>query len=464
VETLRVDVERLDQLMNLAGQLVINKARLNRIGEGLKQAVPTKRATQGMENILQRAQQMAGDWDNQTAGSAVNNSRFGSQLSSLVHDLQQMHTELRQAHTLRNQLHDLFESLSQLERVTDGLQKSVMDTRMVPIGPLFQRFKRVVRDITRSNGKEINLVINGENTELDKRMIDELSDPLVHMVRNSADHGVESPEVRQAHGKPRQGTITLNAFQRGSRVVIEVCDDGKGLDKDRILAKALEKGIITPSDAERLTPQQIFALIWEPGFSTAEKITEISGRGMGMDIVRSKIEGIKGVIHIESTPGKGCKFIIVLPLTMAILPSLMVGIDGNVFALPLESVIEIVNIRAQDMTTVHGVPTIRVRDRVISVVELSEIFTWHHPPPPAKNEEIEHALVILEHEGREIGLFAHRLLGEEDVVIESIDEIYGEIPGIAGASILGDGRVSLILDVGLMMNMACREKFAQATI
>jgi two-component system, chemotaxis family, sensor kinase CheA len=454
-ETLRVDVERLDQLMNLTGQLVINKARLNRIGEGIKHAVPTKKAVQGMEQILLRATRIAHELERGRTTQPAGFFDISSGFSQLVLDLQQMQTELKQSSGLRGHLQELFDSLSQLDRVTDGIQKSVMDTRMVPIGPLFQRFKRVVRDITRSNGKEIQLVINGENTELDKRMIDELSDPLVHMVRNSADHGVESAEVREQQGKPRHGTITLNAFQRGSRVIIEVCDDGKGLDKDRILAKALEKGIITPADAERLTPSQIFALIWEPGFSTAEKVTEISGRGMGMDIVRSKIEGIKGVIHIDSVPGQGCKFQIVLPLTMAILPSLMIGIEGGVFALPLESVREIVSVRKNDIRSVHGVPTVRVRDRVISVVELAQLFTWSHAAANVEAETTENALVILEHEGKEIGLIAHQLLGEEDVVIESMDAIYGEIDGVAGASILGDGRVSLILDVGAMMRMAC---------
>ena len=185
-------------------------------------------------------------------------------------------------------------------------------------------------------------MINGEKTELDKRMIDELGDPLIHMVRNSADHGIESPEVRDAAGKPAQGTVTLDAFHRGNSIVIQVPDDGKGLDADRILAKAIEKGLVTEADAERMTPQQIYQLIWEPGLSTAEKVTEVSGRGMGMDIVKSKIEELNGTVELDSEPGQGTTFTIKLPLTLAILPSLMVEIDGDVFAMPVESVVEIV--------------------------------------------------------------------------------------------------------------------------
>ncbi len=190
-------------------------------------------------------------------------------------------------------------------RVSDGIQQSVMDTRMVPIGPLFARFKRVVRDITRSTGKQARLEIRGENTELDKRMIDELGDPLVHLVRNSVDHGIEPPDVREAAGKPREGTVTLDAFHRGNSIVIEVRDDGKGLDADRILQKCLEKGLVTKADAEKMTTQQIYQKIWEPGLSTAEKVTEVSGRGMGMDIVKSKIEELSGTVDIDSVPGQG---------------------------------------------------------------------------------------------------------------------------------------------------------------
>jgi len=357
----------------------------------------------------------------------------------------------------------LSEAVHQLARVTDGIQRTVMDTRMVPIGPLFNRFKRVVRDITRTNGKNIRLVISGEKTELDKRMIDELGDPLIHIVRNAADHGIELPEVRLAAGKPAEGTITLHAFHRGNCILIQVSDDGKGLDADRILRKALEKGLVTPADAERLTRSQIYQLIWEPGLSTAEKVTEVSGRGMGMDIVKSKIEALNGSAELDSTPGRGTTLTIKLPLTLAILPSLMVQIDGDMFAMPIEAVEEIVRIRRREVTTVHGVRAAVVRGRVVSLVSLDEICQWNHATSRTNSQENDEiTLVLVGDRGREIGLAVDRVLGEEDVVIKSIAENYRNIPGIAGASILGDGRVSLILDIVALIETAAN-KTAAAT-
>ena len=327
---------------------------------------------------------------------------------------------------------------------------------MVPIGPLFMRFKRVVRDLTRTSNKQIELVIVGESTELDKRMIDELGDPLIHLIRNSADHGIESPEDRVAAGKNPQGTITLNAFHRGNRIVIQITDDGKGLDADRILAKAIAKGIVKESDAERMTPQQIYQLIWQPGFSTAEKVTEVSGRGMGMDIVQSKVEQINGVIELRSEPGQGTTFEIKLPLTMAILPSLLIVIEGDVFAIPVESVVEIVRIPNSEVGTVHGQRTARVRDRVVSVIELNDVFTWNQSNEREPAASGDQTLVIVGVEGSELGLRVDALLGEQDVVIKSLEENFQNVAGVAGASILGDGRVSLILDVGSLLTMAQR--------
>ena len=223
----------------------------------------------------------------------------------------------------------------------------------------------------------MRLEIHGEKTELDKRMIDELGDPLVHMVRNSADHGIELPGEREAAGKPRQGTVTLDACHRGNSIVVRVSDDGKGLDTDRILRKCLEKGILTQAEAEKMTPQQIHQMIWEPGLTTAEKVTDVSGRGMGMDIVKSKIEDLNGTADIESAPGKGTTITIKLPLTLAILPSLMVEIGGDAFAMPMEAVGEIVSVGNEHLSTVHGRPAALVRGRVVSVVWLSDALSFH---------------------------------------------------------------------------------------
>ena len=460
-ETLRVDIDRLDQLMNLAGQLVINKARFTRIGESLKGMLGNRQSAQSVNNAFAVLNKMA----DPNAGMPSEKGQLQaaletmrSQARRMQNDLEIVRREIEFATQARSSVNDLVEAVHQLDRVSDGIQQSVMDTRMVPIGPLFTRFKRVIRDITRGNGKAIDLVINGEKTELDKRMIDELGDPLIHMIRNSADHGIELPDVREAAGKPRQGTVTLDAFHRGNSIYVEITDDGKGLDPDQILEKALAKGIVTEADAERMTPHQIYQLVWEPGLSTAEKVTEVSGRGMGMDIVKSKIEDINGMVDLDSTPGEGTKLTIKLPLTLAILPSLMVDIDGDVIAMPMESVVEIVSVNQEELFTVYGMLAARVRGRVISVIHLREIFTWNRDALPSEDAQSEETtLVIVGDEGHEIGLSVDRVLGEEDVVIKSMAENYQNVAGIAGASILGDGRVSLILDVTALIDMASNQ-------
>jgi len=401
-ETLRVDIERLDQLMDLAGQLAIHKARLARTAEVLRREAAA-------------------------VGSA------------------------------RGALGDLAEAIHQLDRVSDAVQRSVMDMRMVPIGPLFNRFKRVIRDLTRANGKSIHLAIRGEKTELDKRMIDELGDPLLHMVRNAADHGIELPDVRAAAGKPREGTILLDAFHRGNSIVIRVSDDGRGLDADGILRKAMEKGLVGPAEAEKLAPQQIYPWIWMPGLTTAEEVTEVSGRGMGMDIVRSKIEELNGSIELESAPGVGTTLSIKLPLTLAILPSLMIDVAGEVFAVPIESVVEIVRAKREDLATVHGAWTARVRDRVVAVARLDEVCAWGDKQAGLLSaDSLGTTLVIVGESGRELGLAVSGVLGEEDIVVKSMAENFRNVPGIAGASIRGDGRVSLILDAPALIDMASR--------
>ena len=409
-ETMRVDIERLDELMNLAGQLAIGKARVAQVGARLKKALSEKSLAQ-----------------------------------------------------VRDGVGDLFETMRLLDRVSDGIQQGVMNMRMLPIGPLFGRFRRVIRDLTRANGKDIHLAISGENTELDKRMIDELGDPMIHLIRNAADHGIESPDDRVAAGKPRQGTISLSAFHRGSSIIIRVSDDGRGLNADRIREKAVEKGLLSADDAERKTPQQIYQLIWLPGLSTVEKVSEVSGRGVGMDIVRSKIDELSGAVEVESEPGQGTTFTIKLPLTLAILPCLMVEIDGEVFAVPLESVIEIVHVGRRDISTVQGHPMASLRNRVVSILRLGRVFNWRHGHKQIDTDESDSTtMVIIGEENQQLGLAVNEVLGEEDVVIKSIADNYRNVSGIAGASILGDGRVSLILDPPTLIEMSYRPHFAMA--
>ncbi len=457
METIRVDIDRLDHLMNLAGQLVNKKAQFSQIGEGLKSIVSSKRTAHSLKSLfhlIDRMEEGLGSGEGKNP-PRLSHENLRSNVVRLREDVEKIQQEISQMGQARNLVNDLFEAVHQLDRVSSGIQKSVMDTRMVPVGPLFSRFKRVIRDITSTNGKEIRLEIRGENTELDKRMIDELGDPLIHMIRNCADHGIELPEEREASGKPRQGTVTLDAFHRGNSILIQVTDDGKGLSLEKIRSKAVEKGIVSPADAKKLTQHQTFQLIWEPGFSTAEKITEVSGRGMGMDIVRTKIENLSGTVELESNVGEGTKITIKLPLTLAILPSLMAQIDGEVFAIPVESVNEIVRVDKREITTLHGMSTARVRGRVLSIVHLDQLFTWNRDSSESSEPESDDpTLVILGASGQEMGLVVHRLLGEEDIVIKSMAENYQNVEGIAGASVLGDGRVSLILDVGALLERA----------
>jgi two-component system chemotaxis sensor kinase CheA len=390
--------------------------------------------------------------------------KLTTQARQLYSQLQPMQGQLRSFHQMHTSIGELEEAVHQLERVADEIQKNVMDTRMVPIGPLFTRFHRVIRDITRSSGKNIQLVLRGEKTELDKRMIDELGDPLIHMVRNSADHGIEPPEVRARSGKPAKGTITLDACHRGNSILIQISDDGKGLNPESILRKAIEKGVISKDDAERMSAHQIYQLIWEPGFSTAECVTDVSGRGIGMDIVKSKVESLNGTVDVESTPGQGTVITMKLPLTLAILPSLMIEVDDDVFAMPMESVSEIIRVRSDEVSTVQGKDAVQVRGRVISMIRLGEVFEWAGENRPASGQEpIQRTIVIVNEGDEEIGLVVDKVIGEEDVVIKSMSDNYKNVPGIAGASVLGNGRVSLILDPAGVIGMALR-RHAKATI
>ena len=464
-ETVRVDTDRLDQLMDLAGQLVINKAQFSQIGERLKAVVDCNQAVRALDKL-------SGELDKLGSGGTlrIDGQHLTAELESvrgqvrrIRNDLEPIRREVQTLSRARDSVRELFEAIHQLDRVSDGIQKGVMDIRMVPIGPLFARFNRVVRDISRASGKQVRLEIAGEKTELDKRMIDELGDPLVHLVRNSADHGIEPPDEREAAGKPRQGTVTLDAFHRGNSIVIEVRDDGKGLDADRILRKALDKGLVTEADAQRMTAPQIYQLIWKPGLSTAEKVTDVSGRGMGMDIVKTKIEELSGTVDISSERGKGTTITIKLPLTLAILPSLMVDIAGGVFAMPMEAVTEIVSVGRNHVRTVHGRPMATVRGRVVSLVRLGDLLGFHRAGGAAETcQTPETTLVVVSDAGQEVGLAVDRVIGEEDVVIKSIAENYENVPGIAGASILGDGRVALILDIPALI-AALSKKAAHVT-
>ena len=352
-----------------------------------------------------------------------------------------------------DKLEKLQDGLGQLERHTRELQESVMMIRMLPISFSFSRFPRLVRDLSSQLGKKIELKMTGENTEIDKTLIEKIGDPLVHLVRNSLDHGIEMPDERAAAGKPEMGTINLNAYHKGGNIVIEIIDDGKGIDSDVILKKAIEKGLV--QENAKLSKQQIFDFIFQPGFSTAKEVTDVSGRGVGMDVVRKNITSLGGNVEINSEKGKGSTITIRLPLTLAILDGQTVCVGDETYIIPLMSIIESIQINADMINKVGGRgETFKLRDEYIPIVRLSHIFNIEN----VKAEELQDGLlVVVEADGRHCGLFVDDLLGQQQVVIKSLEQNYQRVPGISGATILGDGSVSLILDMPGLLRMSANK-------
>ena len=390
-QTIRVDVKRLDQLMNLIGELVLAKNRLIKIYNDVEER--------------------------------YEGEKFLEELNQVV---------------------------SSISIVTTDLQIAVMKIRMLPIGKVFNKFPRLVRDLARELGKKVRLIIEGEDTELDKSIIEEIGDPLVHMIRNAIDHGIEPPEERKAKGKPEEGTIWLRAYNEGNMIVIEIKDDGRGIDPEAIKKKAIEKGIITPQEAENMSDKEAFMLIFKPGFSTAEKVTSVSGRGVGMDVVKTNIEKLNGIIEVDSVPGKGTTFKLKIPLTLAIIQALLVASQEDLFAVPLSNVIETVRIVEEDIYTIEGKSVLKLRDEVLPLVNMADVFEIEKILEPEKYLYV----VILGLGATKIGLIVDRFIGQEEIVIKSLGEFLKGLPGIAGATIRGDGRVTLIVDVASLMKLA----------
>jgi len=332
-------------------------------------------------------------------------------------------------------------NLAQLRRITTELQRGTMSMRMVPIRQTFQKMSRLVRDLGKRSGKPIELVLAGEDTELDRRVVEDINDPLMHMVRNSIDHGIESPEARVAAGKRETGRLSLRAFHQGGSIVIEIADDGAGLNTDRILAKAVAQGLVPAGAA--LSPAEIHHLIFAPGFSTAEQVTEISGRGVGMDVVRRNIEALRGRIEIQSAPGAGTTFVIKLPLTLAILDGLLVSVGEERFVVPTTAIRESLRPTPEQVHTIKGEPRlIQVRDELMPLVWLTELFDL---PGQAVNPS-DGTVVVIEEDQRRIGLVVDALVAKQEVVVKNLGGAFASVRGVAGGAILGDGRIGLILD------------------
>ena len=335
----------------------------------------------------------------------------------------------------------LTRNLAHLKRITTDLQKNAMSMRMVPIRQTFQKMARLVRDLSKRSGKSVELILAGEDTELDRRVVEDINDPLMHMVRNSVDHGIEDGVRRTEAGKRPGGRLSLSAYHQGGSIVIAIADDGAGLSTDRILAKAVSQGLVQPGDA--LSPADIHQLIFAPGFSTAETVTEISGRGVGMDVVRRNIDALHGRIEIQSTPGLGTTFLIKLPLTLAILDGLVLGVGSERYVMPTLAVRESLRPVPAQVHSVKGTPClIQVRDKLVPLVRLSDLYGIE-----AHETDICHSIVVvIEDDGKQVGLVVDRLLGKQEVVIKSLGEAFGPMVGVAGGAILGDGRIGLILD------------------
>ena len=379
-QSVRVDIDKLDNLMNLMGELVINKVRLEQIGQ--------------------------------------------------VH-----------------RLSELTETLEQMDRVTTDLQNIVMKVRMVPVSQVFNRFPRMVRDVTKELNKEINLTIEGEDTELDRTVIDEIGDPLMHLLRNSLDHGVEMPDEREAKGKNRVGEVGLIARHEGNNVVIMVTDDGKGIDPDVIRRKAVEKGLFSQEEVDSMEDSDAVRIIFLPGFSTAEKISDISGRGVGMDVVKSKIESLSGQVDVETHVNEGSIFKIKLPLTLAIIQAMLVQVQNEMYAIPLASIDSTLSIQPNDIRTVQNNEVIVLRGEIIPIIRMEELLMVPHL------KDTRELFVVVVHAGdSKAGIVVDKLIGQQEIVIKTLGNLFMGLKMFSGATVLGDGRVALILDVATILN------------
>ncbi|MBV5278964.1 MAG: chemotaxis protein CheW, partial [Campylobacteraceae bacterium] len=390
-QTIRVEVKRLDHLMNLIGELVLGKNRLLKIYDDVEER--------------------------------YEGEKFLEELNQVV---------------------------SSISLVTTDLQIAVMKTRMLPIAKVFNKFPRMVRDLSRELGKSIELEISGEETELDKSIVEEIGDPLVHIIRNSCDHGIENGEIRKSRGKSETGLIQLKAYNEGNHIVIEITDDGNGLDPDILRSKAIEKGMLTEREADAMSDKEAYALVFRPAFSTAKVVTNVSGRGVGMDVVKTNIEKLNGIIDVDSELGGGTVIKLKIPLTLAIIQALLVGAQEEYYAIPLASVLETVRIPLDEIYTIEGKNVLRLRDEVLSLVRLSDIFGVKQV-----YEGGEHAyVVVIGLAEAKLGVVVDTLVGQEEIVIKSLGDYLQGIEGIAGATIRGDGRVTLIVDVAALMNLA----------
>ncbi|WP_457634796.1 chemotaxis protein CheA [Persephonella sp.] len=385
-EVIRVDVERVEVLMNLVGELVLDRNRIVKLASGLETSCES---TETIEELL--------------------------------------------------------DSITGMSRTVSDLQDAVMKLRMQPVKKVFSKFPRIVRDLAKKLNKKVNLVLEGEDTEIDRSILDKLEDPMIHLVRNAIDHGIEPPEERVKAGKPEVGTVKLIAYQEGDRIIIAIEDDGRGINVEKVKQKAVEKGLITPEQAKNMSDKEAFELLFMPGFSTADQVSDVSGRGVGMDVVASTIHALRGTIEVESEPGEGTKFIMKLPLTVAIIRTLMVGANNRIFAIPLYSVVEIVRYEPDNVKNIGQFKSFMLREEVYLLFSLNELFDM-----PDEGEQ--QFIVIVRVGEKNIAISIDELFGEEEIVIKPLGKLLENVQGIAGATITGDGKVVLIVDTNSLIN------------
>ncbi|WP_340673271.1 chemotaxis protein CheA [Brevibacillus agri] len=400
-QTVRVDVDLLENIMNLVGELVIDQTRIAQVGNLLRDRYSTDETIDDLEQIS-----------------------------------------------------------NHFNRIIGELQESVMKTRMLPIEQLFSRFPRMVRDLSRTLNKEVNLLLEGKETELDRTVIEEIGDPLIHLIRNSMDHGIEEPEVRKNLGKSPKGTITIKASHQENQVVLTVEDDGAGINAQKVKESAICKQLIPAQNAEMMSQQELINLIFLPGFTTAQSVSDISGRGVGMDIVRNHIEKLNGLIDVETRLGEGTKFTIKLPLTLAIVRGLLIKLNNTIYALPMSCVIEIVRMSKKEIRSIKGQSVVKIRDKVFPLIRLHDYFRMPSGKTNAKNVFI----VVVGLAEKRLGLVVDELIGSQEIVVKSIGSYIGQVEGVSGATILGDGSVALILDVTGVFKLANNLKSIESEV
>jgi len=447
LSTIKIDSKKLDNLMNLSGELVIIRAQFARLLTLFNSDIIQQKE---MAHLMDRTKSLVDgfshDMKKYISTVEKTESAKGKKFQKALDNLDENLSDLERKFSVNRvivRVHELDQTTNALEKIASAIQAGVMQTRMIPIEGVFTRFKRIVRDISKEIGKEVNLEIAGESTELDKKLVDSLGDPLTHMIRNAVDHGIEDKEERVKAGKPEIGTVFLKASHQGNNICIEVSDDGKGIDVEKVGKIGVEKGIITDEDRSRMSDKDKLNLIFLPGFSTATKVTGLSGRGVGMDVVKNMITSVNGTVDINTEVGKGTTFVLKIPLTLAIIQALLVVTSGETYAIPLEAVTEIIKVSEDEIYLIDGNPTVKLRGHALSLVDLEVAIK---SGVRSKTEEKTKKVVIITDGEGKIGVIVDSLIGEEEIVIKSLTEHFGGVKSITGASILADGSVALIID------------------